>query len=60
MKQDYMWNKDNNPALANYKLEGNSYIIPADIPVYEFVGQHPEIMKTHKWYNRTAEEIIHG
>ena len=60
MKQDYMFAKDKNPLNLQYKLEGDKYIIPADIAIYEFVGKHPEIMKSHKFYNKTANEIIYG
>ena len=60
LKQDYMEEKDHNPNLKNYKLEGNNYIIPNDIPIYKFDGKHPEIMKDHPFYSMTAEEIIYG
>lgn len=59
MKQEYMWQKDQNPNLKNYKLEGNTYIIPSDIPIYEFSGQHPDEMKTHPFYDKSADSIIH-
>lgn len=60
MKQDYMWEKDFNPLNKQYKLEGDKYIIPSDIPIYEFKGQHPEIMKSHPFHDMTANEIIYG
>lgn len=61
MKQEYMWEKDHNPSIKNdYKLEGNTYIIPKDLPIYQFAGSHPKIMEGHPFYNKTAEEIIHG
>lgn len=61
MKQEYMWEKDHNPSIKNdYKLEGNTYIIPKDLPIYQFTGQHPDIMKNHPFFDKTAEEIIHG
>lgn len=60
LKQDCMIEKDHNPNNLNYKLEGNSYIIPADIAIYEFKGEHPELMRNHKFYGKTAEEIIYG
>lgn len=60
LKQDYMKAKDGNPILEQYKLQEDTYIIPSDIPIYEFDGDHPEIMKNHPFYGRTAKEIIHG
>lgn len=61
MKQDYMFEKDGNPSIKNdYKLEGNSYVIPQDLPIYKFAGKHPELMQKHPFYNKTAEEIIYG
>ena len=61
MKQDYMFEKDGNPSIKkDYKLEGNSYIIPQDLPIYKFVGKHPEIMQSHPFFGKTAEEIIYG
>jgi glycosyltransferase involved in cell wall biosynthesis len=60
MKQDYMYQKDHNPLNLQYKLAGDNYIIPADIPIYNFVSEHPEIMKMHKFYNKSANEIIYG
>jgi len=61
MKQEYMWEKDHNPSIKNdYKLEGNVYIIPKDLPIYQFAGNHPDIMKEHPFFDKTAEEIIYG
>jgi len=60
LKQDYMFEKDQNPVLENYKLEGNTYIIPNDIPIYKFIGRHLPIMQRHPFHNMTAEEIIYG
>jgi glycosyltransferase involved in cell wall biosynthesis len=60
MKQDYMWEKDFNPINKKYKLEGDTYILPEDIPIYEYAGKHPEIMKSHPFYGKTANEIIYG
>lgn len=61
MKQDYMFEKDGNPSIKNdYKLEGNSYIIPKDLPIYKFVGKHPEVMQKHPFFGKTAEDIIYG
>lgn len=61
MKQEYMWEKDQNPSIKrDYRLEGNSYCIPADLPIYKFSGNHPNIMKSHPFYDKTAEEIIYG
>lgn len=60
LKQDYMWEKDQNPNLKNYKLEGNTYILPSDIPIYDFSGEHPPQMKEHPFYGLSAEEIIYG
>lgn len=60
MKQDYMYAKDHNPINLRYKLEGDKYIIPSDIPIYEFKGKHPEVMLDHKFYNKKANEIIYG
>lgn len=60
LKQDYMWEKDFNPLNKQYKLEGDKYIIPSDIPIYEFKGRHPEIMQKHPFHNMTANEIIYG
>lgn len=60
LKQDCLWEKDHNPNNKNYKLEGDSYIIPSDIKIYEFTGKHPEIMENHKFANKTAHEIIYG
>lgn len=60
LKQDYMYEKDQNPINLQYKLEGNEYIIPQDIPIYEFKGKHPKIMEEHPFHGMTAEEIIYG
>jgi len=60
LKQDYMYEKDGNPVNLQHKLEGNTYILPSDIPVYKFDGNHPECMKTHPFYGKTANEIIYG
>lgn len=60
MKQDYMFAKDKNPLNLQYKLEGDNYIIPSDIPIYKFDGHHPEIMLAHKFHDKTANEIIYG
>lgn len=61
MKQEYMWEKDKNPILkTEYGLEGNTYIIPKDLPVYEFRGKHPDIMQFHPFYGKSAQEIIYG
>lgn len=60
LKQDLMWNKDHNPLNLKYKLEGDEYILPEDIPIYKYTGKHPEIMHDHPFYNMTAHEIIYG
>ena len=60
LKQDCLIEKDGNPINLKYKLENNKYIIPEDIPIYEFKGNHPDIMKIHPYYNKTAFEIIYG
>jgi glycosyltransferase involved in cell wall biosynthesis len=60
LKQDCMIEKDHNPNNLNYKLEGDKYIIPSDIPIYEFKGEHPTIMRSHKFYGKTANDIIYG
>ena len=60
LKQDCMWEKDFNPINLQYKLDGDKYIIPSDIPIYNFTGQHPDIMKNHKFYNMSASDIIYG
>jgi len=60
LKQDCLIEKDGNPINNQYKLEGDKYIIPSDIPIYEFNGQHPKIMQSHKFYGKTANEIIYG
>jgi hypothetical protein len=60
LKQDCLWEKDHNPINKQYKLEQNTYIIPSDIPIYEFTGKHPEIMQQHKFHGKTAEQIIYG
>ena len=60
LKQDYMWEKDKNPGLKEYGLDENKYIIPSDIPIFEFKGNHPESMRSHPFHDLTAEEIIYG
>lgn len=61
MKQDYMFEKDGNPSIKkDYKLEGNAYVIPQDLPIYKFTGKHPELMQKHPFHDKTAEEIIYG
>jgi glycosyltransferase involved in cell wall biosynthesis len=60
LKQDYMYEKDHNPLNLQYKLEGDKYIIPDDIKIFQFTGQHPEIMRSHKFHDKTANEIIYG
>ncbi len=59
-KQDYMYQKDYNPLNLKYKLEGDTYIIPEDIPIYRFEGKHPKIMIEHPFHDMTANEIIYG
>ena len=59
LKQDYMWEKDHNPNLEKYTLKDDSYVIPEDIPIYSFEGQHPEMMKDHPFYGKGAHEIIY-
>lgn len=59
MKYAYM--KEKKPSLVNgYRLEGDSYHLPSDIPIYEFTGEHPESMKNHPFASMTAHEIIYG
>lgn len=61
MKQRYMWEKDNNPALkTDYGLDAEGYRIPGDISVGPFEGDHPEVMKRHPFYGLSKEEIIYG
>lgn len=60
LKQDLMWEKDFNPLNKKYKLEGDTYVLPEDIPIYKYTGKHPEIMHSHPFYNMTAKEIIYG
>jgi hypothetical protein len=61
MKQEYMFAKDGNPAIKNdYKIKENEYILPADIPIYEFTGTHPETMKNHPFHDMSAGKIIYG
>jgi glycosyltransferase involved in cell wall biosynthesis len=60
MKQDYMWEKDYNPLNKQYDLKEDKYIIPSDIPIFNFTGKHPEIMQKHPFHNMTAHEIIYG
>ncbi len=60
LKQDLMWNKDHNPLNKKYKLEADNYVLPEDIPIYEYTGKHPDIMHSHPFYNMTANEIIYG
>jgi hypothetical protein len=59
-KQDYMYQKDYNPLNLQYKLEGDNFILPSDIPIYTFTGRHPKIMESHPFYNMTANQIIYG
>lgn len=60
LKQDYMKVKDGNPINDQYTLEDNSYKIPSDIPIFKFIGQHPEIMQKHPFMLMSSKEIIHG
>lgn len=60
LKQDYMWLKDFNPLNKQYKLEGDTYVLPDDIPIYKFTGKHPDIMHDHPFYDMTANQIIYG
>jgi hypothetical protein len=38
--------------LPQYGHDGKKYTIPADIPVYEFVGRHPKLMASHPYFQR--------
>jgi hypothetical protein len=60
LKQDLMWQKDFNPLNKKYKLEGDNYVLPEDIAIYEYTGVHPEIMRNHPFHDKTAHEIIYG
>lgn len=60
LKQDSLLEKDGNPINLQYKLEEDKYIIPSDIPIFEFKGQHPEIMRKHSFHNLSAHDIIYG
>jgi len=56
MKEEYMFNKDGNPAYnpnsSQYREEDGIYKIPDDIKIREFTYKHPEIMDDHPWRTR--------
>lgn len=60
LKQESLMEKDGNPINLQYKIKNDKYVIPSDINIYKFDGQHPEIMRSHKFYGKTSKEIIYG
>jgi len=60
LKVECLFEKDHNPIQHQYKLINDKYVIPESITIYNYTGKHPTIMQKHKYYGKTAEEIIYG
>lgn len=59
-KQDYMYQKDRNPIIKEYKLLSDGYILPKDIKIFNFTGRHPKIMEEHPFFGIEKKDIIYG